>query len=1023
MIRNRCLPLLCFAAGLSAVEAQASNLAQCRIAVAEASLAINRVHHNRMSSCVKFGNFSDCNTIWHLVNAVTGPFDADLLRAGEPCYEALETEGIPAVELHYGIEIDSWFVHDDLDYFQIYDDDLGDNYAYNQQGLHDKLRYDIDFPDEAPASTNARKCIRSMVAGIGKVVRTGMLQQIACAKADGEPPWNCPIDTSEDSRLGKSLLSLDRRIGKCRDDAGVAGAVGDDTAKLCNTAVASTDDLAACVRKAALCQICSLSVTTLDTDHDCKAISGDRECDPTYGMEFGKIPAGSSFVANEGGDSVTRLSELFDYAGSDLASSTVAVGDGPVGVAISERTGVVASIDRGSNSVTLLLARDGSYANGSQPASTIPVGTSPSAGVVHPDRDILYVANEGDDSVTFLDAYDGSYVFGTLAASTFPAGNAPSSLAVSASLDILYVANSGDGTVSFLDAGSGLPLYGTLASSTFAASFLSYSTDGTQHRLLVANEGSATVTLLDGQTGSPADGSLAASQRSVGAGPLAVAGYDWFGFNLYAASSGTPSITALREDTTAWPTNSGEIASVTVPLSEAPGGMVLAPALPHYNDGPPARLLVTAPASDRAYAVPLMTPWELAGPADAERSMFTVPPNPLFVAAAETRSGFYIIWLDAVQNADPLRFVDADGVVQWEVPVPLNVNGLAYSEATDTVYVGTPTGTIYIDGGDGSFRFGDQASSTFSCGCNGVPRLVDDTTGLLYVRCTNGVAFLDTADGSCPTLAQPAISPGTGRVSDIAVDPVANTLYLVFSYYTGFESRLVVVRHDATTGAWKNGTYEDSILSSEVGDYGSSAEYARIDLSADGASLYMLLFRSSGLLSRRDASTGAVLATRDLREDTYRPVFPQWFHVGSGGDPLVAFRMVAKSVLYDWYQYGPTFDDAVYLDPLTLDFVNGSLDSSRLLLGVSNRITTIFPNFASHAGLDVLGVIAYDAIDPWDPSCCENIGGGLILIDPSTPAFARSMSTEDAGAPIPTGDHPLGIAAMPDHTQLSAAYD
>ena len=777
------------------------------------------------------------------------------------------------------------------------------------------------------------------------------------------------------------------------------------------------------MRQSTLCQVCVISNLSLGLEHDCAAVSGDRNCDPSLTYTFGKPAAGSFFVANEGDDSVTMFAADGGYAFGDLATSTFPTGPNPVDVVVGERTNVVAVVNRDGNSVTLLNARDGAYVGGSLAASTTAVGSQPSAAAVNPESDILYVANAGDDTVTFLDAWDGSYVYGTLAASTFPVGDSPSALAVDPEGSTLYVVNAGDGTVTFLDATTGAPKFGSLGLSSFLVgnhpTAVAWVADDTDRRIAVSNRDDDTVALLDADSGAPADGTLAESLRSVAAGPVAVAAFVYGGSTTLLTASAEASAISARREPDPWTTNDGTVASVDVATDFAPGDIALASA-PPYHDGAPYQLLATSPEADAVYRVPLMTPYELAGPAEAERSMFPLPDNPFHIAANEAVPGFYVVYVDSTVSIDPLLFIDASGQVQWEVEVPPGyISGVAYSAASNTVFLGTQTGILYLDGSDGSYRFGTREASTFLCGCNGQPRLVDEANGILYASCSNGVAYLDAYDGSCATMATPAIDLGGQALHDISLDEATGILYVASAYSTGIETRYQVMRHDAVTGAWFSGDYDGSMVWTEAGEYYQSM---RLEAPDGGDSIYSIN-SVTDVVSVHSADTGALLASRPITGAAVADGRPYWLHVDTVSNRLLVYRRFTTTAL-SVDTYAPHFDDFLVLDADTLEFAGADLAGSRLLLGESDRdgASRYSRPFAINEAMDRLGVLAFDNPDGWYDGPVKDVGPGLILVEPSGAGFAMSLSADEAGFLATTGDRPGAIAVMPAHTQIQYWY-
>ncbi len=145
----------------------------------------------------------------------------------------------------------------------------------------------------------------------------------------------------------------------------------------------------------------------------------------------------ATFKPSVGSSGQGFLAVLDPYTGETLGR--VAVGDTPVGVALSQDQTQVFVSNAGSGSVSVLQAETLTE------LARLPVGVSPQKLAVTPDGTRVLVANKGSNSVTFIDA-ERRAVLGSV-----NVGEGPVDLAVSPDGSRAYVSNSGDGTITTLD--------------------------------------------------------------------------------------------------------------------------------------------------------------------------------------------------------------------------------------------------------------------------------------------------------------------------------------------------------------------------------------------------------------------------------------------------------------------------------------------------------------------------------------------------------------------------------------------
>ncbi len=150
---------------------------------------------------------------------------------------------------------------------------------------------------------------------------------------------------------------------------------------------------------------------------------------------FPDVPAGYrefAYVANRGAGTVSVLDLVYLRA-----DRTLKVGDSPVALAANPVKNEVYAVNRGSNSISVII-----YAGTNQITATIPVRRMPSAIAVAPDGRRAFVVNSGDNSVSVVDL-DSRHEIATALT-----GAQPTSLALSPDARSLVVTNKGSGSVS-----------------------------------------------------------------------------------------------------------------------------------------------------------------------------------------------------------------------------------------------------------------------------------------------------------------------------------------------------------------------------------------------------------------------------------------------------------------------------------------------------------------------------------------------------------------------------------------------
>lgn len=135
-----------------------------------------------------------------------------------------------------------------------------------------------------------------------------------------------------------------------------------------------------------------------------------------------------AYVANTASDNVSVI-----RTSDNVVVATIAVGDGPHGVAISPSAGRVYVANGLSNSVSVIRTSDNTV------AATIPVGHNPQDVVVAPDGARVYVTNSSDATVSVIRTSDNVVVATILTYTPAPALREPIAGAIAIAPDGLHI--------------------------------------------------------------------------------------------------------------------------------------------------------------------------------------------------------------------------------------------------------------------------------------------------------------------------------------------------------------------------------------------------------------------------------------------------------------------------------------------------------------------------------------------------------------------------------------------------------
>ncbi len=941
----------------SATTATASDISECMLAISNASIGYVRMYQAKINDCLRFGSYADCEIDWMDLQNPQAVLDEVLNDSGSPCAAALGGGGSVG---------DFWPATCSGDpFYPSYDPRYACTSPVGNSGslwecidcqswrLGERMRFALDLPTVYPESIHDRRCIRSVTSAFGKAVRTALREATDCAADSGDPPWSCTLDLAADSKFSRALLSLGRKAAKCRDSAGIVGSLAPKSRQICNTALASPAELAACLAQAATCESCLAMNVALGENLDCAAIAGAADCR----LDAPKPEQGDFAVANRDDSTVSLYDRDGNPRNGTLAASTFAADSSPIDVLMSEKTNTVFTVSESAETVTGLHAGTGDPIHGTLAASTVSVGAAPVAIAVNPELDLLYVANSGDNTVTFLDAADLSYAFGTKVASTFSVGADPSALAVKTDGTVLYVANAGAGTISYLDAATGAPLFGTLATSSFTA--------GTQPSALLSDSGLGALAVADA-----ADGRLRALDLDTGAaldiddGPSALLGGQPIALasngNFYAAS-------ATGTDVQTWSASRG-----TEPVLA--GGAVSDVAIGYSYEtwpGIDSPLLVTLPDSDEVVLSNAISPLSNLGVSPAENS--TVPNdhgyrNWVYDAG---RDQFFATTCEN-DPAGRVGAINASTLATTQLfDVPECPSDVAFGPSADNLYVSTYDGDVtFLDAATGAGRFGTLANSTFSCPCSygGINQVVvNEPANRVYLRCSQYVAYMDATTGAC--LGGSAAT--TGLFADIAsmvFESMTGKLFFNTTCpYSGEYQKIFSL--DPVTPQFVGGSAEASKLPGPP-TYVCGGDSVRAP--GDG-NLYAYTGSS---FHKIDAATGNTLTSATI---PYRPVTSLEVDADHG---LVRLH----------YWNGHPKDFVLYRNISDFDYTGGDFESSRLEVPRFGCCADLVPAPGSDYSLivndDIITRVRRDSLGFSDNS--RTLGGTI----------------------VPTGDHPSAVASM-----------
>ena len=142
----------------------------------------------------------------------------------------------------------------------------------------------------------------------------------------------------------------------------------------------------------------------------------------------------TAYVSNANANSVTPIDTTTNAPGT-----AIAVGSGPVAVAITPDAKTAYVTNSGANSVSVIDTATDTV------TATIPVGSTPYGAAVAPDGATAYVSNLRGNSVSVIDTATNAVT------ATVPVGRFPEGIAVTPDGATVFVVNDGDSNVSVID--------------------------------------------------------------------------------------------------------------------------------------------------------------------------------------------------------------------------------------------------------------------------------------------------------------------------------------------------------------------------------------------------------------------------------------------------------------------------------------------------------------------------------------------------------------------------------------------
>ncbi len=607
---------------------------------------------------------------------------------------------------------------------------------------------------------------------------------------------------------------------------------------------------------------------------------------------------GIIYVTNSADGTVTYLDARSGapYLGSP-AASTFATGNNPVAVtytqSIDRHERTVFVLNQGDQTVTLLHGRSGEPIHGDLPSSTFPVGNGPTDVYAFPQalgKAAVAVTNYDDDTVTTFSRDDRDYSFGDLASSTFAVGDGPLSISpfgVMNKLDDTLSTISSSGTVSstvallpgahrvvqneysfppesnfFVDNPSTWALTdtgdmvflrslahqtaGTLAQSTFSLGngAIDLATDAFPS----SPEAARYFVLLQG------DEEVASFHPDITAGSqLGVPGCLIAGLQVDAGTElayllcKSGEVVVLDATNPAFALGTQAASTFQLPVYDVVTDLALDPIsgnlyVASYRGAPHDEFGVTY--ADSATLTPSVGSPYSAGPIVG--AAIPAVATPVNVAVNGTAGLAYeadllaggMVYLDNLIGS----YVGGNKVAAT-LSLGTQPHAMVSSEASALTYVvDLEDDTItYVDATSVDYAGIDYASSTLATGGRPIEIAVNDSADRVYVANSDD-ATVTYFSSAAPGYAMGTLGASTIAVEDVlsvAATPAANLVY-------AGNDRLVLL--DATTGAYINGTLEDS-------DY--PTRNAR--LMGVNSTSQILLVATGSSLTYHDASTGLYL--------------------------------------------------------------------------------------------------------------------------------------------------------------------
>jgi YVTN family beta-propeller protein len=692
---------------------------------------------------------------------------------------------------------------------------------------------------------------------------------------------------------------------------------------------------------------------------------------------------------------------------------TVPVGGDPIGVAVNQATNTVYVANMNDNTVSVIDGTTCSALNDSACAKTAPtiaVGSGPLGVAVDQATDTVYVANINDNTVSVIDGATCNATVTTgcgQTAKTVPVGIGPNVLAVDQATDTVYVANGGAATVSVIDGATCNATVTSGCSTTPPTTHVGYvpqglAVDQSTDTIYVTNGYDNTVSVVDGATCNSTVTSgcgAAAPTVAVGGSPDG-ATIDDASHTLYVIYAG-PSLGAVAMIDTA---KCNRI--VITGCSQTPATVQAGSGPIWVAENPVTRTVYVANQEDSNVSV------INAATCNAHRQSGCATPLPAIAAAftagaidvdVATDTVYYSSQDDdvvSVLNGATCNANDSRGCTTYAPTTTVGAapQGIAVNAATDTVYVGNRgDDTLSVINGATCNAFSrsgcGQNWPTVATGSTPQAVAVDQRTDTVYTANTdpdtgtgNTVSVIDGAHCNARTTsgcrhAPATVVVGTAPVA-LAVNNVTDTIYVTNANYGGAGS-VSVINGNTCNSAVTTGCDQTPATIA----VGTNPEGVAIDPATDTIYVTNANYGGAGSVSVINGNTcnSAVTTGCDQTPAT----------IAVGNSPQGVAIDLATDTLY-----------AENTSDNTVSVINTAICNAKVMSGCGQTPPTMATGAAPFVGVAVdqltdsvvLGAVGDSDVDVFNGATCN-----------------RSVTSGCGQKPvaIPTGGWPTNVAVNP----------